>query len=238
MRVRLRTRPAALFGAMLLVALVAFLPLRLVLGVIRLGDTGFSARAASGSVWAGQLRDARFGELGLGDMAAHVSPWGLLLGRARVDLATPDGGARSLHGAVTVSRHAVGLDDLSATLPAGALFQPLPITALDLDAVTLRFDDESCEVAEGRVRATLAGDVAGVPLGQAMSGALRCDGAALLLPLASQAGDTVDLRLWSDGRYTAALTLHPADGVAAQRLEAAGFLPGPGGHRLSVEGHL
>ncbi|HEX8486291.1 type II secretion system protein N [Sphingomonas sp.] len=239
-RIRLATAPAALFGAFVLLALIAFLPLRLILGIAGVGDAGLSARAAEGSVWAGRLRDARFGDVALGDLDAHLSPWPLLVGRARIALdSVTDTPVQTLHGALGVSRTGVRADDLSATIAPGRLFAPLPVTALMLDAVSVRFEDGACMAAEGRVRATLAGDFAGVALPQALSGAIRCEGKTLLVPLSSQAGaERVDLRIDGDGRYRATVALQPADAAGLARLATLGFVQGAGGYVLSIEGRF
>jgi general secretion pathway protein N len=94
-RIRLATGPTALFGALMLIALIVFLPMRLVLGWIGLGDQGFTARTVSGSVWDGRLNEARFGDLALGSLDARLSPFALLVGRARVSL---DGDPGLIHG--------------------------------------------------------------------------------------------------------------------------------------------
>ncbi|MEA1084742.1 MAG: type II secretion system protein N [Sphingomonas sp.] len=233
-RIRLRTGPAALFGALMLLALLVFLPLRLVLGAIGLGEQGFSARTVTGSVWDGRLNEARFGALALGSLDASLSPFALLIGRARVVV---DGDPGLIHGAITMSRHGQGIDDMTATLPTGAAFAPLPVNQLALEGVTVHFADGVCDKAEGRVRARLIGEAAGIALPAELSGAARCDGGALLLPLVSQAGtEGIELRITGQGRYTAALRINPTDPAAAQRLAASGFVAGAGGYRLSVEG--
>lgn len=238
-RIALRTRPAALIGAMLLVALAVFLPMRLALGWFGLGEQGLVARRVSGSVWGSTLTEARFGDLALGDLSARLSPLPLLLGRARVLLAGPDQAPAPLRAALTVSRHLIGVDDAGGSLPTGAVFAPLPVTNLDLEDVTVRFRDGRCEAAEGRVRATLGGDAAGLPLPASLSGAVRCDGGALLLPLASQAGtEAVALRVEGDGRYRADLTVRSGDPLLAPRLAASGFAPTTDGYRLSIEGRF
>jgi general secretion pathway protein N len=239
-RIRLGTTPAALFGALLVAALVAFLPLRLVLGVAGIDQAGLTARAAQGSVWMGRLRDARVGDVALGDLDARLAPWPLLLGRARMELDSDgDTPARSLHGALGVSRTGIRVDDLTATIAPGRLFAPLPVTTLALDAVSVRFEDGACSAAEGRVRATLTGDFGGIALPQALSGAIRCEGSALLVPLSSQAGaERVDLRIEGDGRYRATVALQPADAPALARLTALGFVAGAAGYTLSVEGRF
>lgn len=237
MKIRLATGRSALFGAMLAIALLVFVPLRLVLGTFGLGDQGLTARRVTGTVWGGRLVEARFGEVALGDTAARLAFWPLFLGRARVEL---DGeGVRPLRGAITATRHGFGIDDMTASLATGQLFAPLPVTALDLEDASIRFRDGQCELAEGRVRATLAGEAAGVPLPATLSGPARCEAGALLLPLTSQAGsETATLRVFGDGRYRAEFALPSPDPTIAVRLERAGFISGPQGYRLAVEGRF
>lgn len=236
-KIRLRTRPAVLFGALFVIALIVFLPLRLALGWFGLGEAGLSARAATGSVWAGGLSEARFGDVALGDVRARLSPIQLLVGRARVNLASRQ--AEGLRGAIGISRHSMGIDDVTGQTPVGAVFAPLPITALDLSDVSIRFRDGQCDHAEGRVRATIMGDAGGYALPALMEGTARCEGGAVLLPLASQAGsEAVALRLWGDGRFRAGLTLQQVDPALATKLRLAGFQPSAQGYQLSVEGRF
>lgn len=243
-RFRLRTPPVALFGAVFVLALIVLLPLRLVLGWFDLDQSHVAAREATGSVWFGGLREARVGPIALGDLSARVSPWPLAVGRARIDVAgqsTTDSStaARAIRGAISVSRHAVGIDDMTAGLPAGNVFAPLPVTGIDMDDVSVRYRDGNCETAEGRVKAVLSGDMAGIALGQGLSGTARCDAGAVLLPLVSQAGtERIDLRLWQNGRFSAQLTVRPTDPTVAQNLELGGFRPTAKGHILTIDGNL
>jgi general secretion pathway protein N len=238
--IRLTTGRAALFGALLVVALFVFLPLRLVLGIAGIGDAGLTARAVEGSVWSGTLRDARAGDIALGDLDARLSPWSLLLGRVRLQLDSDvDTPTRAIHGAVGVSRNGARADDVDATVAPGRLLAPLPVTGLAVEALSVRFQDGTCMAAEGRVRATLSGDIAGVALPSVLSGSIRCEGRSLLVPLSSQAGaERVDLRLEASGRYRATVTLQPGDPAAIARLTALGFVQGAGGYALSVEGRF
>jgi len=240
MRLRLRTGPAALFGAMLLVALIVFLPLRLVLGMVGVDDLGLSARRAGGTIWGGSLAEARVGALALGDLEARLSPGALLVGQVRIAIegaGTVPG--RGIAGAVTMTRHGFGVDELSAALAAGPLFQPVPVTTLDFDQVSIAFADGECRRAEGRVRATLGPGPAGLALPPQVAGAIRCDAGALLVPLTGQAGaEAVTLRIGGDGRYRAELTLPAGDPAVAERLAALGFVQGPGGWRLAAEGRF
>lgn len=239
-RIRLRTGRTALFIAMLAIAMIAFLPMRLMFAWLGLGDQGMAARGVSGTIWSGSLSEAHFGDVALGDLSAGLSPLPLLVGRARIDVAgRGDPPAPGLTGAIVVSRHALGIDDTTASIPAGRAFAPLPISAIDLTDVSVRFTDGACERAEGRVRATLSGTVGSVPVAQAMSGSVRCDGGALLIPLTGQTGsESANVRAWQDGRYRAELTLNPGDPAAASALQSAGFIQTQQGWRFSVEGRF
>lgn len=164
MRLRLATRPSVLFAAMLVVALIVFLPMRLALGATGLADQGLSARRVGGTIWGGSLLEARFGDVALGDLRVSLSPLALLVGRARLAFEGAGADGRPIAGAATISRHAMGIDGVTASLPAAALFAPLPVTTLALEDVTVRFRDGVCEEAGGRVRATVTGEAGGLPL--------------------------------------------------------------------------
>jgi general secretion pathway protein N len=239
-RVGLRTKPAALFGAMLLVMLLVFLPMRLALGWFGVGDQGLVARRVSGSIWGATLTEARFGDLVLGDLSARLRPLPLFLGRASVALAGPDAaGTTPLSASVSIGRHLLGVDDASGSIPTGGVFAPVPVSTLDLTDVTVRFRDGRCEAAEGRVRATLGGEAGGVALPPSVAGNARCDRGALLLPLTSQAGtEAIALRIEGDGRYRAELSLQPTDPLAGERLRSLGFLQTPNGYQLSIDGRF
>ena len=150
--------------------------------------------------------------------------------------ATPP--AARLSGAIGISRHSFGLDDVTATLPVGNAFRPVPVTMLDLEDVSVRFRGDTCEKAEGRVRATMAGEIGGLAVPGSLTGTARCDGGALLLPLTSAAGESSTIRMWPDGRYRADLTLQPSDPAASARLQAAGFIATEAGMQLAIEGRF
>jgi general secretion pathway protein N len=239
MRIALATRRRTLFLAIFAVAMLAVLPLRLALGWGGLDGQGFTAREVTGSLWSGRLVEARFGEIALGDLDAGLSPLALLIGRARIALASEsDDPAQRLAGTVEIARNRAAVIDATGPLAPGNAFAPLPVTALNLDGVTVRFVDGTCDAAEGRVRATLAGAFLGQPLPGALSGNARCDAGALLLPLSSGAGEGVNLRLWPDGRYRAELTLVPSDPAVAARLDGAGFTANGAARTLAVDGRF
>lgn len=238
-RIRLPLGRGLYFLCAFLVAMFALLPLRLALDWFTLDDQGLSARKAEGSVWLGRLSETRFGDASLGDLGARLSPVQLLVGRARVDLDATDESAPPLKGAVSVSRNTVGIDDMTGAIPVGAVFAPLPVDMLDLTDVSVRFKDGQCDRAEGRVRATVAGDIAGISLGQGLGGNARCDGGALLLPLQGQSGmERLSVRLFEDGRYELDLAVRPADPALGPRLVLSGFRQAQDGYVFSLQGRF
>lgn len=240
MKIRLATRPVALFGAMFVIALIVLMPMRLALSIVGLGNYGLTARSVSGPVWSARLAEAHVGNVALGDLRAGLSPFALLIGRARLSV-TAIGleNAARLRGVVEVSRHSFGVAGVSAGLPTGTAVAGLPVTHVDLDELSFKFADGSCAEAQGRVKAMLSGAIPGISLTQGLSGAARCDGGALLLPLTSQAGtETVNLRIKADGRYRAELIVQSTDPTLAGQLTLAGFQQTGAGYTLPIEGRF
>jgi general secretion pathway protein N len=235
-RVRLPLGRWLFFLSAFAFALIALLPLRLGLDWFGLSERGFAAREAQGSVWLGTVSEAQFGKVALGDLGTRLNTLPLLAGRARIDVAGL--GGRRFEGAFTSSRHGFGLDDVTAQLAMAGAFGPLPLATLDTEDLGVRFEGGRCRSAEGRVRAALSGDIAGIPL-PALAGTARCDGGVLLLPLGSQAGtETLQLRIAGDGRYRAELAVRPAQAELGAALTAAGFVLTGSGYALRLAGEL
>ena len=238
MRIRLPLGRSLFFLCAFLFALVALLPLRLALDWLGLDDKGFAAREARGSVWLGALSEAQLGSVDLGDLEAGLRTLPLFVGRARIDLERNEEGNR-FAGSATLSRHDFGIDDVTASLDVSSALAPLPVATLDLADVTARFADGQCAAAEGLVKATIAGDVAGLALPAGLGGNARCDGGALLLPLVSQSGmEALNVRLFEDGRYRLELAVRPSDDAMRDRLLASGFALTNSGYVLSVSGEF
>lgn len=236
MRIRLPLKRTILFIAAFAFSLIALIPLRVAAGWF--GVEGLAAREATGSIWLGVLKEAQLGPVPLGDVRARLNMLPLLLGRARLSLSRdePDG---HFEGAVSVSRHGFGLADMTGQFRTGTLFAPVPISALELDDVSVHFEGGQCESAEGRVRATASGEVGGIPVPSGLAGNLRCAEGALLLPLASQSGaGQINLAIRADGSYRLDLVVRQADPILVPRLAAAGFQPSAEGYSRRIEGHF
>lgn len=215
-------RSLVLFVILLAVALIATLPLRLALAG---AGTGLGARAAEGSIWSGRLIDARLGPLPLGQLSASVSPLALLIGRIKVSLAG-DGSSREPVRAILIAGGGVrAVEALSGSIDATGVLGPLPISSLAFVDAHTRFEGGACRAAGGQVRATIApATVPGLAMPPSLSGTLRCEGAALILPLASVSGaERLTLRLTGNGRWTARASI----GTQAAPLSFSGDLGAP-----------
>ena len=236
MRFRLPMRRTVFFVAAFAFALIALIPLQV--AVSWFGAGGLAAREATGSIWLGVLKEAQFGPVALGDVRARLNVLPLLLGRARLSLSRDEADGR-LEGAVSVSRHSFGIEDLTGQIRTGTLFAPIPVGALDLDDVSVEFASGQCESAEGRVRATVSGEMAGIALPGGLAGDARCADGALLLPLASQSGmGRLNLSIRADGGYRIDLVVRQSDPSLVPRLTAAGFQPSSEGYSRRIEGHF
>lgn len=235
MRTRISARRTLFFVAILVFALIALLPLRLAIDRMGFADHGLSARAATGSLWRGALQEARIGPVQLGDVSTRLAVLPLFLGRARLALAATEEGG--LKGALSVTRSGFGFEDFSGRLGPGEIVTPLPLASVELDGVSAGFANGRCARAQGGVRATIGGPLAGLGLAADLAGTVRCAGDALLIPLAGRSGtERIDLRLFGDGRYQADLIVRAADPALAPALAAAGFRAGPQGQALRISG--
>ena len=238
MRIRLPLGRTVFVLAFFLFALVALLPLRLALGALGFAGHGLTARAATGSVWRGALQEAQIGPVALGDVRARLNLLPLLLGRARLSLASADE-AGPFSGAAIVSRHGFGFEDVSGRFRIAGPASPASLSAIDLQDVSVGFASGRCTRAEGRVRGMAAGELAGAGVAPGLAGHPRCDADALILPLASEGGAArLDIRLFADGRYRLDLLVRTDDAAARARLAAAGFRAAGRGFALQVGGRF
>jgi len=222
------------FAVIFVVALIALIPMRVAIAALGIQDRGFAARTAEGEMWYGSFRDARLGDVALGDLRAAVDPLALLVGRANVAM-----GGSAGSGWITVASGSLGVGRMTVRLPTGKQFAPLPLEAIALEDATIRFERGRCVKAEGRVRATFSGDIAGLSLAQGLSGTPRCEAGQLVLPMISQSAmERVTLRIAASGAFSGEFVVKPGDPAIAARLASAGFVPAQGGHVMRLAGTL
>ena len=236
---RLSRRGWIICGVALAAALVAVLPLRLMAGLFGLADMGVAARSMTGPVWSGRAEDLQVGSFRLGTVDVMLSPIQLLAGRARFDIRRKQNAADDIAGALSTGFATRGMDDVTGTIPLGGALAPLPVTAMEMQDVSIAFSGTRCLHAEGRMRARFPAIVPGLDLDDGLSGEARCDGADVLIPLVSQSGvERLEIRLTGEGRYRATMTVAATDPAMAGALRAGGFRVVGRNQVLRVDGRL
>jgi general secretion pathway protein N len=222
------------------ILIVATLPMRLALVLAGARDAGLSARAVTGSIWSGQLVDARWRGARLGTLGAGLAPLALLGGEARLNIARDDVLLGKLDG-VLILNGARGVADMNGTVSLGASLAGVPLDTLRLAAVTTRFDDDGrCVEAAGQAQLSIALPVPGLDLANGLSGPLTCRAGRAEAALASQSGmERLTLAVDGAGAYRARLSVRASsDAAVTGLLRAAGFLPAGGELVLLHEGRL
>ncbi|CAD0350829.1 hypothetical protein NCPPB940_36230 [Xanthomonas hortorum pv. taraxaci] len=224
-----RTRWILVFALMLLVALLAWLPLRLVLPREGLP---FSVLDVEGPVWAGTLRQVQWQGIAFGDVAVRPRVWPLLRGERQVHLQATQLQLLLVDSTQHGIRDAQG--QLLVRQPAGMTLIDL---ALELQQVDLLFDATRCVHARGRVSLQLlpsgAGELPGLPPLRLSGQPVCVDDTAVLtllpdaaLPAGVQAN--AQLQLWRDGRWQLQSRVDPGqDAVLGVGLQLLGFAATP-----------
>lgn len=215
---------AALFTS----ALIVLLPLRLVLA-LAMPDT-VTARSVEGSVWSGRIADLNAGPLPLGTLAAGLEPLPLLIGRPQFVLSREGFSAK-----VAPSRLADA--NGSVVLPDG--LGGLTVTSLGFGDLSVVMDGGRCSDAQGTLSLTLASLGPLLPDAITLSGKVRCEKGALVVPMRGPQGmERMTLKLTGDGRWQADLTLTGLPPETADALKSSGFDPRPGGVGIRTGGTL
>ena len=216
-------RLGLVFATLVLLFLLATLPLR-----VMIGGTGVGGRAVTGSVWHGRIEAAVWRGVVVGDVDVGLAPLPLLVGTRRLDFT-----AATINGRVARTRRGVAIERLDGGFVPGAV-AGLPVSDAQFVGFGATFAESRCSDARGTVTVRFGGTLAGQGT---VSGAARCDGDRLLLPLKGEAGK-IDLRFLGDGRYSADIAIDALDAAARPALLAAGFQPTPTGLALSVKGQF
>lgn len=213
---------------------IVLLPLSVALPLLVPTVPGLGASRATGTIWSGTLYDAQVGGLSLGDTRVGLLLLPLLVGETQMSFVAP-----TLRGTIIATNSGYGIAHATGPLGVVVRVKSMPLEQIALDDASARFRDNRCSSAEGRVRATVVGDKVGLMLPGGMTGTLRCDGPALLLPLVGQSGmERLDLRLTAAGKWRADLRIRSTDPIVAAKLVAAGFVSGADGFVIRFAGAL
>lgn len=205
-----------LFGVALLPAALATLPLQVALPLLGVSPP-LSAHHASGTIWHGQLQQARWNRAPLGTVTLRLSPWSLALGELDLQARSPRLAGILVHGRRT------GVRDLHGELDLALPGLPLHLRFEHASAV---FGGDACRSATGTVTIRTGRlQPAGADL-PSLQAAPRCDGGQWLAEFTDGSGlPAAELRLDAGGRYRLLLQEASALALAGADAPAAGFAP-------------
>lgn len=208
----------SLFALAFVLALSTTLPLPLALQLPGLPPP-LAAAGATGTLWHGQLHEARWGTTPLGRLSLRLSPWQLALGQVQLQVAGPHLGARVLRGRRSGVQHAHGTLDLA---------YPGLDLRLHLDDASAVFGRGGCSHAGGSLvlePAPMHATGAALPVLRATP---RCEGGQWLALFESEAGATparAELRLDAAGTLRTRIDVDTSAPAARLALAAHGFEP-------------
>lgn len=226
-------------GFALLLGMATF-PMRLALSMAGASEAGISARTVRGTVWSGELVDARLGALPFGTVTANLSPLALLTGGIELAFARKDDRLGPLSGRLYGSDPR-GVADVNGTISLTGGLGAVPIDMIRLEGASVRFDDTGrCVSAGGRAQLSVAAPIAGLDLSRGLAGPLSCVNGRAQAALSSQSGmERLVLTFDGTGAWRAQLAIDPnGDTTMAAALAALGFRPGAGGLVLATTGRF
>lgn len=238
MSARRRWGIAALLLA--LVVIIATFPMRLALAWSGATEAGVTAREIRGSIWSGELAEARLGALPLGTVRASLSPLALIGGGVELVFSRTDERLGALAGRLHGSDPR-GMSDVNGTTSMSGGLGLIPVDTIRFEGATIRFDDAGkCTAASGRIQLAVTAPIAGLDLSRGLSGPLSCANGRARAALASQSGmERLTLSFDGSGAYRAQFAINvDRDPAMASTLAALGFKAGPGGFVLATTGRF
>jgi general secretion pathway protein N len=228
----------AVAAGLVLVAVVVLFPLRLALSLSDMQSMGFTARQVEGTIWSGRIGELHMRSQSLGAMDVALDPFALLLGNLSMGFKRLDNPEGPLEGRL-VTGLTRGLVEASGRIAVADMFAPLPVAALELDKVTVRFRSGQCDKASGQVRPIIAAPIPGVTFDAGLTGVVECDGQRARVRMATPSGaQQLEFYIRDSGQYRGWMSIRNSRPDVAGTLSIFGFRPSPQGMTLTVDGRL
>lgn len=227
-------------GVAVLAALLAMLPLRLVMGWADPSGETLRAQAVEGPAWDGLVGEMQLGPLPMGLMEVDLMPLPLLIGRTQFALERPDiPGARPFSTRVRGSNDGFAVTNATGELAIGGMMAPLPVRSLTMNGFSVEMADGACLSASGTMGLVVPA-IGGVLRAEtAFAGEALCEDGALVVPMTGPSGaGRVDLRIEPDGTWTATMSLVGVTPDMAGPLIDMGFQHRRNGVGLTASGSL
>jgi len=199
---------------------------------------GFTSSDIKGNLWAGQIYDAKFGKVELGDVASKISLTDLAKGRIKLELEGSDEVSR-LKGALSYGLGGLGLEGFNMGVPAMFGAPPLGGMTINIADLNVRFPGGTCTDGAGVASAYIAGASPGLGIPQSISGPVICRDGHLVLDLMSDSAQEHEVITVLDyDRYRVRLTVKQSLPQITRALEAKGFTSQPEGWVYETERQL
>lgn len=232
---RLSGRTKLVLAVLFLLAMIALVPLRLVVANV----PGLTARSVDGPAWSGTIRDLRAGPLPLGDVDAGLLPLPLLIGRPEMWIARHGTSAAPFAARAAGGEGWLRLSRVNGTVPLADGMAGLPVASASFTDFALRMEGGKCVEASGTASLTLSQLSVLLPDAIAVSGQARCEGGALLVPMQGAGGmEHLTLRVQGSGAWTADLALSGLPAEVSGPLVDMGFSARPGGIGFRASGQF
>ncbi len=221
-------------------ALVAMLPLRLVLGWADPAGHLLKAQAVEGTAWDGLVGELQVGRLPLGLMEIDLMPLPLLIGRGQFALERPDfPGARPFSARIRGGGSDLAIVNASGEVALGGTMAPLPVRTLTMNGFSAQFAGGACVAASGTLGLVVPAMGTMMDAETMLAGEARCEDGALVVPMTGPSGaERIDLRITPGGRWDAAMSLVGLPPEMAAPLVEMGFQQRRNGVGLTASGTL
>ena len=228
----------AVAAGLALLAIIALFPLRLALGLSDMESIGFTARQVQGTIWSGRISELHLRSQPLGAVDVALDPFALVVGNLSMGFNRLDNPEGPLEGRL-VTGFTRGLVDTSGRIAVADMFAPLPVAALEIDKVTVKFRDGRCDQASGQVRPIIAAPIPGVTFDSGLAGVVECDGQRARVRMATPSGaEQLEFYVQDSGAYRGWMSVRNSRPDVAGALSILGFRPSPQGMTLTVDGRL
>ena len=214
---------------------IPFIPLSAAVGAAHLDKFGFEASDIQGNLMSGQIYDAHFGKVALGDITSSLSFADLTKGRVKLQIAGTDEVSK-LNGAFSYGLGGLALEGFSMGVPAMVGAPPLGGLTINISDLNVRFPGGVCTDGTGIARAWIAGAAPGLGIPNTISGPVVCRDGYMVLDLMSDSGREREIiTMLSYDRYRIRMIVQQTLPQIAKSLEARGFTPSAEGYVYETE---
>lgn len=220
-------------GAIFVIALIATMPLSVVLRAASLEQHGVSVSRIDGTIWRGQLHNVSARDVNFGDIELRLDPLSVIAfaPRMRINAARGDvvgGGDVSISIARNTRLDNVRLNVAAPAITTQRIFGAAPSGSVRLTIDKARLSPAGCAEASGAIATDMLNEVAVRYSGSAfpVSGGITCVDGVIRLSLFGDGASgraNIDLQIRPDRTYVVKVVAHPADQELLSALLFFGF---------------